>query len=289
LADAVVGAPLADWYVDDRPLRKDCGVIYLVKGRRDLPERVDLATEADVTIYGTENGDGAGWSLASGDFNGDGTADIIVGAPLARHSNVRRKENIYDLIGGNTNTDLGFAAARRAVSGHAEGEVYILFGRPDLPAMVDLGNQANITLYGPPFEESTEVFLISEAGGDTGYSVALGNLDGDGLMDLIIGSPFSNASGPMRKDSGLVYVVLGSNRLLGTTGLAEVSSFRVVGSNHRYRLGAAVALGDFNGDGKDEIAVSEPRASELDEADSARGRVYLIEDVPERALLRPQM
>ncbi len=63
----------------------------------------------------------------------------------------------------------------------------------------------------------------------------------------------------------------------------------MIGSKDRYRAGASVALGDFNGDGKDELAVAEPRASGLDSEASVRGRVYLIESFPERSLFRPEM
>lgn len=289
LEDIIVGAPLADWIVDDRPLRKNNGAVYILKGRKEVPSRVDLAKEADSTIYGTESGDGAGWSITAGDFNGDGTADVIIGAPLARHSNIRRKENIFDLIGGNTKTNLGLAATRRRVTGHSEGEVYVLLGRSGWPPLVDLASQASLTLYGLPFEEAAEVYLIPQAGGDAGYSLALGNIDGDNRMDLVIGAPFTDGVDPSRRDAGSVLIVLGSDQLLGTAGLGEISTYRVIGSNVRYRLGASLALGDFDGDGIDELAVAEPRASGLDTEASVRGRVYLIESFPKRPLFRPQM
>jgi hypothetical protein len=56
-----------------------------------------------------------------------------------------------------------------------------------------------------------------------------------------------------------------------------------MGSKENYRLGAAVAAGDFDGDGRDEIAVAEPRASGLDREETVIGRVYLIERLPAAA------
>jgi hypothetical protein len=108
-------------------------------------------------------------------------------------------------------------------------------------------------------------------------------------MDLVIGAPFADGIDPNRRDAGSVLIVLGSDQLLGTAGLGEISTYRVIGSNDRYRLGASLALGDFDGDGIDELAVAEPRASGLDTEASVRGRVYLIESFPERPLFRPQM
>lgn len=283
LADLIVGAPLADWVIEEdvwSRSRRVCGAVYLVKGRSEIPDQIDLSTEADSTIYGTEQGDGAGWSLATGDFNGDGTADLVIGAPLARHKNIRRKKDIFDLIGGNFRADLGLAADRRRVTGHAEGEVYLLWGRPDWPALLDLGNKADVTLYGGPFEESQDVYLIAQAGGDAGYAIAMGDVNGDGRLDLIVGAPFGDGKEPLRRDAGLVHVVLGTDRVRQTIELETVSTHLVIGSNKRYRLGATLAAGDFDGDGKDDLALAEPRASELDNEKLVRGRVYLIKSLP---------
>jgi hypothetical protein len=280
LADILIGAPLADWIVDVEFQRKDSGAVYLVRGRREFPKTLDLASEADSTIYGTERGDGAGWSVVGGDFNGDGTGDVAIGAPLARHKNVRRKEDIYDLIGGNTRVDLGLRAFRSRVSGHAEGEVYLLWGRSKWPSEMDLAKEANVTLYGAPFKEEVKVFFLVQGGGDAGYSLSMGDFNGDGREDLLVGAPFGDGQEPEVRDAGLVHLVLGTDRLGGVAALMEVSAHRVVGSNERYRLGAALALGDFDGDGRDELVASEVRASALDTEETVRGRLYIVKDFP---------
>ena len=78
--DVIVGAPLAD-----PSLRSDAGSSYVIYGKAS-PSDVDLASlgSGGFRIDGAAAGDQSGYSVASaGDVNGDGFADVIVGAPLA--------------------------------------------------------------------------------------------------------------------------------------------------------------------------------------------------------------
>ena len=76
MADLIVGAPAID---DDAP-----GTAYVVYGKADTTavDLSDLGT-AGFSLLGESNGDQAGYSVAgAGDVNGDGLADIVVGADL---------------------------------------------------------------------------------------------------------------------------------------------------------------------------------------------------------------
>ena len=118
------------------------------------------------------NDDNLGYSVSNaGDLNGDGIGDIVVGSPL---SDPNDKSN--------------------------SGKTYIIFGRKEgFSKTFDLS-----TLNG------TNGFVINGAGeGDeSGRSVSnLGDINGDGVDDLVIGAPFSDINGA---DSGASYIIFGS-------------------------------------------------------------------------------
>ena len=78
-----------------------------------------------------------------------------------------------------------------------------------------------------------------------GYSNAWGDLNGDGHADLVIGAPGEDVS---QSDNGTVLAMYGPGLTTGK-GYAITSSYRVGGD----KLGYAVAAGDFNADGMDDV------------------------------------
>ncbi|MCI0727722.1 MAG: integrin alpha, partial [Chloroflexi bacterium] len=106
--DLLIGAPYADGPANGRDF---AGESYLVFGSSALPATVDLGMldTAGVILYGANNVDASGQSVSgAGDVNGDGYADLLIGAPLAD----------------------GPADSRPDA-----GESYLVLGRPDtLPA-----------------------------------------------------------------------------------------------------------------------------------------------------------
>ena len=129
-----------------------------------------LTPSAGFIIQGDAAGDRAGFSVSSaGDVNGDGIDDLIVGAPF----------------GDDGGTDAGEAYVIYGVTGSARGTV-------DLTNLV-----------------ASDGFVIQGdlAGDWAGISVSsAGDVNGDGISDLIVGALYSDLGG---EKSGEAYVIYG--------------------------------------------------------------------------------
>lgn len=183
-----------------------------------------------------------GNSLAGvGDVNGDGVDDLALGAP----------------------NDLG------APPIGGRGAVYILFGRAGgFPAEVALDALAP----GQGFKASGEDWF-----NEAGRTVAgAGDINGDGIDDVLIGAPQANAQQYCYGGYGYCYTVYGGRAyvLFGRdssepfpaeiplAGLDGTAGFALNIDNIDARLGGALAgAGDINGDGIGDIALGAPGAS----------------------------
>jgi FG-GAP repeat len=142
-----------------------------------------------------------------------------------------------DDFNGDGYADLVVATPRATVNGHTEaGEVAVLYGSAMAPATLT-HHSALIT------QSTTGVPGTPEAYDRFGSSYATGDLDGDGYTDLAVGVP----------SEGLVQILWGGRNGL-TYGARTVSS--VTDTHAAYLFGSSVAIGDFNGDGRAQLAAT---------------------------------
>jgi len=183
----------------------------------------DLLADYGLRIEGGEGGESRTGAAVSGagDVNGDGRPDAIIAAPDA--SQHRRT---------------------------AAGSVYVVFGQAT-STTVDLNA---LGADGMRIDGAVAFDRL-------GTSVAgAGDLNADGMADVLIGAPGANANG--RTNSGAVYVVLG--RADGATIDLEslgAAGYRVSGALANDEIGQSVAAGgDANGDGRNDILLGSVKA-----------------------------
>jgi hypothetical protein len=199
----------------------------------------------------SESNDYFGYALASGDFDNDGNDDLAVGVP---------------------NEDLG--------SDNGAGMVVVIYGSTS-------GLDAVGTFNGRPSQGVHQDNITSgysaEDNDHCGETVAAGDFDGDGYHDLVFGCPDEDLNSNTEDDAGAIIVVYGSNTGLQLTNVDTFSQNTsgiggVVEQGDQF--GAALAVGDINGDGKDDLAVGIPyeNTGDITGGDSATdaGRVSVI-------------
>ena len=94
--------------------------------------------------------------------------------------------------------------------------------------------------------------------GRSGRSVAIGDLNNDGITDLIIGADRTEVDG--LRSVGKAYVILGPLGV-GTLDLETEADITVNGAGEHHRFGTGVSGGDVNDDGVDDLILSSPRAN----------------------------
>jgi hypothetical protein len=124
-----------------------------------------------------------------------------------------------------------------------------------------------------PLKVEGATFFSSVSGAMTGSSVAkAGDVNGDGVTDVVIGAPRSSTAtpAPARKENGAAYVVFGPFGPHEVVNLDNLGArgFKVIGGADlepdKMHFGSAVAgVGDVNGDGRDDVAVTSERGGKL--------------------------
>ena len=230
-----------------------------------------LAPATGFILRGDMSFDGLGISVSGvGDINGDGLGDLIAGAGGSDNGGNNAGE-AYVVYGkaGTDGTQFGTAVGSRRVvdtMNLAPAAGFIIQG--------DMGGPGG----------------LSAQGDNLGYSVAgAGDINGDGLDDLIVASRDGDDGGTDAGEAYIVYgkanpavgdpgtqfgALVGSHRVLDTTSLSVTDGFILQGDAAEDKLGRSVSgAGDINGDGIDDLIVG---ANQGDDGGMEAGEAYII-------------
>ncbi|MFT5584317.1 MAG: hypothetical protein ACI9VR_001902, partial [Cognaticolwellia sp.] len=244
--------------------------------------------DGDVILSGDVDNAEAGQSLATGDFDGDGQADLWVGAydaddpstdagqahlhlgPITANADIKGDASAtlsastsyaylsYRMAVGDLDGDskddivLSSVNSPERSNDYEDGSVYLLNGNITSDATSDTSSNYSWWAYGG----YDDYF---------GWSLAVGDLDNDGQDDLLVGSPTDEANGYL---SGSTFLFLGP--LSGGADYGSSLDDATWTGDYEDRAGTADAVGDLNGDGVDDWITGAPRDSSSD------GVVYVV-------------
>lgn len=274
-----------------------------------LPGTADQVWHQDSAgIEGTASaGDRFGWTVGCGDFDANGFDDLVVGVPWEDVPGAANAGSVHVLLGsadglsaaGNTvwhqdspgvtnAAQAGDRFGHRVATGDFDGDGFddLGIGVP----MEDIGRRRNAgavnVLYGSANGLSADndqfwhqnrpgVKNKAQRGDRFGSALHAGDFDGSGHDDLVIGVPFEDVRGI--RNAGAINVIYGSSAGLDAgpddfwhqnrPGIKEAAA---AGEE----FGAAITVGDFDGNGRDDLAVGIP--AEDRRARSGDGIVQVI-------------
>ena len=221
------------------------GSAYVVFGKRGSNSAIKLSDIAagigGFVIRGEGENDHCGMAVGSaGDVNGDGLADLLVGAKYAGKQGNGRSYIVYGKKGNNKAIQLSDIAAG--------------FG--------------GILIEAEPLELS-ENGTTDLRHGNGNYVTSGGDINGDGINDVVIGANGENDD-PSSSSSPYAYVLYGGRKEATAVQLSDIAAgnggFVVYGEPTSGRSQRPISSsGDINGDGIDDLIMGVP-------ADSTRNK-----------------
>ncbi len=307
LDDVIVGANS-----DDNNGENNSGSAFIFFGQNpanQLTLRADL--NANVILNGQSANDQFSVSVATaGDFNGDGLDDVVVGATGDDNNSQTNSGSAYVFFGRSAVTQLNLRAdadANIILDGQSTGDLFggsvasagdfnndgrddiIIGARSDDNNGLDRSGSAFIFFGQNPV---TQLILRADANADVimngagfrdqfGFSVSSsGDFNADGFGDVIVGSFLDDNNS--EDNSGSAFLFFGRNPSGQLTLQADSDADYIFnGQNSNDQFGISVSgVGDFNGDGVDDVIIGAYQDDNNGEVDSGSAFLFYSPESP---------
>lgn len=282
----------------------DAGAVYLVLGGPALMSagsKRSLAT-AELKLTGGADLDRAGVSMdGAGDVDGDGFADLLIGASAADSEGFNRGA-AYLMLGGPSlfagpwslrlstadlqllgEADEDGAGWSVSQAGDVDGDGYpdLLVGAYGEDTGSSRAGAAYLVLGGSGLASSgtsrslssADLKLIGEEENDSagGATSGAGDVNGDGFDDLLVAA-HRHEDNPT--SGGAVYLILGGTALAGSTRSLSSAEVKFIAESSNDDAGWSVSgAGDVDGDGRDDLLIGAPGDND---GGSDAGAGYLV-------------
>jgi len=272
-----------------------CGAV--IWGHADpWDAEVAVATDTPGLFFFTDSSNSGHFPVACGDINGDGVEDMFLGtysdlrvtdigmpAVVFGNHNIANNETLtitineldgtngFRFTGYKPNTDFGHGRFERVGDVNGDGVDDLLFGAPGDDTAAFAAGRAFV-IFGrhnsTPWDAEFDVSTLDGTNGFTIYSTkgfaqlgkvtsGAGDLNGDGIADIFVDSAV---------DTNCGYVIFGHRgnwkSSFSVMELNGTNGFKLLGDDTtRFFAYYGSAVGDMNGDGIDDLVISDPGSS----------------------------